>query len=421
MDELYRYLDRLNTERVRAWNEAQDVIRSANEAGRPLDAEESAKLDKINEAIDGYDAQIREMRERAERTREAEVAREAYAPVLQPADEARQVQAEVDDLTRFLKGEIRSLDLDLTQVAAEKRAIRSGLTGAELRTNVKVTAALGGNTVPTSFLRSLYDYLEQFSGLRQTNVRVITTTSGENLDLPTVATHGTGAIVGEGTALASADPTFSKVTLGAWKYGQLLQISRELIEDSGVDVLGFIAEDMGRALGRAADTDWVTGSGSNKPKGIVGIYATAVTGQNGATGLPSYMNLVDTVYSIASPYRDRGAYWLCRDAMIGKLRGIVDTTNRPIWEPSSQVGTPDRLLGYPVVSDPNVPAMGTSIGCLAFGDFSGHVIREAGTIRVERSDEFAFDKDLVTYRGTYRTDSNVLDSTAIRVYKGGTA
>lgn len=421
MDELYRYLDRLNTERVRAWNEAQDVIRSANEAGRPLDAEESAKLDKINEAIDGYDAQIREMRERAERTREAEVAREAYAPVLQPADEARQAQAEVDDVTRFLKGEIRSLDLDIAQVAAEKHAIRSGLTGAELRTNVKVTAALGGNTVPTSFLRSLYDYLEQYSGLRQTNVRVITTASGENLDMPTVATHGTAAIVGEGTALASVDPTFSKVTLGAWKYGQLLQITRELIEDSGVDILGWIAEDMGKNLARQADVDWVTGSGSNKPKGIVGIYATAVTGQNGATGLPSYPNLVDTVYSIAAPYRDRGGYWLCRDATIGKLRGIVDTTNRPIWEPSSQVGTPDRLLGYPVVSDPNVPAMGTSIGCLVFGDFSGHVIREASTIRVERSDDFAFDKDVVTYRGTYRTDSNVLDAAAIRVYKGGTA
>ena len=421
MDEFEKYLDGLNTERNRAWNEARTMIAEANEAGRVLDAEERQKLDRINAAIDDYDVQIREMSERRTRTREAEIAREAYAPVVQPAAEQRQIEAEVDDLTRFLKGEIRSLDLDLTQVAAEKRAIRSGLTGAELRTNVKVTAALGGNTVPTSFLRSLYDYLEQYSGLRQTNVRVITTASGENLDMPTVATHGTAAIVGEGTALASADPTFSKVTLGAWKYGQLLQISRELIEDSGVDVLGFIAEDMGRALGRAADTDWVTGSGTNKPKGIVGIYATAVTGQNGSTGLPSYLNLVDTVYSIAAPYRARGAYWLVKDATAGKFRGMTDTQGRPIWEPSVQVGTPDRLLGFPVVTDPNVPSMGTSIGCAVFGDFSGHVIREAGTVRVERSDEFAFDKDLVTYRGTYRTDSNVLDSSALRVYKGGTA
>ena len=93
-------------------------------------------------------------------------------------------------------------------------------------------ATTGGNIVPRSFV-GRYDYLEAFSGIRRV-ATILTTSGGENLDLPKVTAHGAAAIVGEGTALAEADPAFGKVTLGSWKYAQLVQISTELVTDSGV-------------------------------------------------------------------------------------------------------------------------------------------------------------------------------------------
>src|SRR6185295_6253834 len=124
-------------------------------------------------------------------------------------------------------------------------------------------------TVPTDLVRSLYDYLEVYSGMRRTNATILTTSSGNALDYPKVTSHGTAAIVGEGTALAEADAAFGKTSLLSFKYGQLLQITRELIEDSGVDIRGFIGKDMGRGIARVTDTAYVLGTGSNAPQGIV--------------------------------------------------------------------------------------------------------------------------------------------------------
>lgn len=420
MSQIDNYLERLTAERNRAWNEQKSVLEAALAEGRDLSAEEREKVARTDEAIDSADADIRSWTERQQREAEADAARAIYEPVVRPEVQERQAIDEFDAVTRFLKGESRTLDVNFQAVANEKRALRAGLGEREARDLLKVTAAAGGNTVPTSFIRSLYDYIEIYSGVRNTNVKVLTTAGGENLEIPTVAVHGTAAIVGEGTALAEADPTFGKVTMYAWKYGQLVQLSRELLEDSGVDVLGFIAQDMGRALARVTDTAYVSGTGTNQPTGFTAVAGTGVTGQNGATGLPSYANLVDMVYSVNEGYR-QNAQWIWRDATAGNIRKVTDTTNRPLWEPSLQAGQPDRLLGYPVVTDPNLNAMATGVVCGAFGDFSGFYIRDVGSIRMERSDEFAFSQDLVTFRAVMRTDSKLVDSNALKLYRGGTA
>lgn len=409
-------------DRLTAATELRKVVEDVKSGAMEMDAETRAKLDTLNTVIDNTQANIDAVRRAEAATAQIEVARSEYERVVSPAVLDRHDADQDAQIMAFLRGENRSrtFDLDLRQVAREAQLIQQDRT-REFRDLVKVTAAAGGTLVPTTMLRQLYVYLQDYAAIRQTNVRVITTTSGENLDMPTVATYGTAAIVGEGSALAEADATFSKVTLGAWKYGQLVQISSELLADSAVDALSFIGEDFGRSLGIVTGNAYLNGTGSSQPTGVLVAYATGVTGQTLATGVPSYKNLVDMVYSVASPYRSRGAYWMFRDSGVGAIRGITDTTGRPLWEPSSQVGAPDRLLGFPVIADPAVAALATGIVSGVFGDFSGFAIRDVGTIRIERSDEFAFSADLVTFRAALRTDSKVLDAGSLRVYRGGTA
>jgi HK97 family phage major capsid protein len=91
---------------------------------------------------------------------------------------------------------------------------------------------------------------------------------------------------------------------------------------------------------------------------------------------------------------------------------MVDGNGRPLWEPSVQVGQPDRILGFPVLTDPNLTAVGTAAGTpIAFGDWSTFYIRDVGSVRLERSDDYAFANDLVTWRCIFRTDSDLIDAT----------
>lgn len=404
---MQNYLNQLRDARQRAWHEAKELLEVAEREARELTGEEQAKWDAINRDIDEKDGQIRSFLDIEQREREAAVARAAYEPVVAEAEMTRRSEKQVDDMTRFLSGEIRSIDLDLGPAWREKRLIRSGADARELRDLVGDVAAAGGNTVPTSFQRQLVEYVEFYTGARNLNVTVLTTAGGEALQIPRVATRSTASIRGEGTAIGEVDATFGQTTLNAWKYGVLTQVSSELLADTGIDMLGFIARDTAQAIARVTDTDYVTGSGSNKPKGIISTQSVGATAQTAATGVPSYGNLVDLVYSVNPEARALGAYWFTLDTNAAKIRRITDTTGRPLWEPTLTAGQPDRLMGYEVVLDPNVSAFGTAAGThLAFGNFSNYYIRDVATVRFERSDDFAFSSDLVTFRTVMRTDGD---------------
>ena len=100
---------------------------------------------------------------------------------------------------------------------------------------------------------------------------------------------------------------------------------------------------------------------------------------------------MDLEYSVIAPYRQsRSCYWIAADKTIGGFRKIVDANGRPMWEPSAVLGSPDLLLGKPLVADPFMPATATGAQSVAFGDFSQFFVRLVGGVRFERSDDFAF-------------------------------
>ena len=408
-------LRRLNDERLRAFGEQRALLEEIEkrEDKRPP-AEERQTIERMDSAIDELKSQIDYYIERERREVENNEFRSEIEQILRPRPEVRQEHASedarIEAFFRGAPGSPRSIDVDIRPAAAARSHFRSGARGKEFRDLLVGSAGGGASLVPTSFYNQLYDFLEVYSGVRKTNVRVVTTTSGENIDFPKVTAHGTAAIVGESTAMAEADPAFGKTTIGAYKYGQIIQLSNEMLADTGVPILPFVAEDAGRALARVTDTAYLTGSGTNAPQGALVAMGTAGTIQTTATGVPSLANLIDTVYSINDQYRSQGAQWLMRDATAGTIRKLAATTGELLWQPNVQAGQPDVLLGYPVITDPNMGAIGTAANTpIAFGWWGGYTIRDAGAIRFERSDEFAFTSDLVTFRSIMRTSGALVD------------
>ena len=110
------------------------------------------------------------------------------------------------------------------------------------------------------------------------------------------------------------------------------------------------------------------------------------------------------------------------DGTAGVIRKIKTTEGQYIWQPSVVAGTPDTILGKPVLTDPNVADIGVAAESVIFGDISQYFIRMAGGIRFERSDEFAFNADLVTFRALMRADAALVDLTgAVKTFTGGAA
>jgi HK97 family phage major capsid protein len=120
----------------------------------------------------------------------------------------------------------------------------------DYRTLVKGTSTAGGNTVPTGFYDRLIAHLIEVSAIMQAGATILNTNSGEVIQVPKTTAHSSAAIVTEGNSIGVSDPAFGQVPLGAYKYGTMIQVSRELLDDTGVDLEGYLAMQAGRALGQ---------------------------------------------------------------------------------------------------------------------------------------------------------------------------
>jgi HK97 family phage major capsid protein len=413
--------NRLRDRRANVWNQAKEIADKASEENRAFSPEEQGQWEALNGELDTLDKRIKGVLDQEQRAKDADAAFERLAA--KPAERNGQAGTQqVTELRAFMRGD-----------PGAPRAYEIRADGpVDFRTLSKLTTGAGGNLVPTSFYNRLMAHLIEVSAILQAGATVLNTTSGETLQVPKTTGHSTALLTAEAGTISASDPAFSQASLGAYKYGVLIQVSRELIDDSGVDLEGYLAMQAGRALGNALGADLVTGSGSSKPTGILNNTTLGVTGPSGVSGglgaTSATANaggdlLFDLFYSVIAPYRaSSAAAWIVRDATMAVLRKIKDTTGQYIFQPSMVAGTPDTLVGKPIYTDPFIPAMATGAKSIIFGDISQYFVRLAGGVRFERSDEYAFNTDLVTFRALIRGDGILVDQTgAVKHYSGNAA
>ena len=421
-------VNRLRDRRANVWEQAKELADRAAEENRSFSGEEQRQWDEMNSELDALDTRIKSVLEGESRAKETE---EAYDRVHGASRADRQAARQGNGgRGQSPAGQQQTADVG-SGIEDELRAFLRGEGGrtytvmpqahTDLRALIKANAASGGNLVPTDFYNRLVAHLIEVSGVMQAGPTVLNTSGGESIQVPKTTSHFTASIVSETSAIATSESQFGQVTLGAYKYGAMFQISRELLSDEGVDLEGYLAMNAGRALGNAMGAHFITGTGTNQPSGIVQGAVGAVTGASGGGGAPNADNLIDLYYSVISPYRaSRSCGWLMSDTTVGKVRKLKDTSGQYLWQPSLVAGTPDTLLGKSVWTDPYVAAVATGGKSVIFGDFSQYFIRLAGGVRFERSDEFSFDKDLVTFRTLLRADGSLVDLTgALKVFVGG--
>ncbi|MGW1440290.1 phage major capsid protein [Streptomyces griseus] len=399
------YIKALLERRQNVWEQSKALLDKAESEKRELTAEEEGTWQALNADLDKIDARAKELTEAEQRTKDAD---DAFRSLLDRPADRDTPKGDNTALRSFLTGESRSYEI-LPEGRVDFRALTKG------------TASAGGNTVRTTFYNRLMEYLIESSGLMSAGPTVLNTASGEPIEIPIVTSLSEAALVAEGGQIPTSEPAFGKRTLGAYKYGAMMKVSSELLTDTAVDLEGFLARQAGRALGNKFGAAGITGTGSNQPAGLVTSATAGVTGGTGVVGVPTADNLIDLFYSVIAPYRNSSsAAWLVKDSTMAAIRKLKDDNGQYLWQPSLVAGTPETLLGKPVYTDPNVAGTGLGAKSVIFGDISAYYVRMVGGVRFERSDDFDFDHDMVTFRALLRADGVLADQTgAIKYFAGG--
>jgi HK97 family phage major capsid protein len=406
----------LTERRLNAWEQAKAVLDAAEQRDdHALTADEEATYQRLNTTIDEIDQRVKEWTDAEKRRKDAETALEQLRE--QPRDPNAPPAPGQD-----MNAQLRAFFQGKSGKAFEARSDRVERVD-ETRVLSKLTAAAGANTVKISFYDRLMAHLIEVSGILQAGPTILTTTSGEQIQVPKTTGHSTATLTAEAAAIAASDPTFGQVPLDAFKYPVLLQLSSELITDTSVDLEGYVAMQAGRACGNAFGAHAITGTGTNQPNGLVTAATLGVTGGAGVAGAFTFDNLIDLFFSVIAPYRNSpSCAWMLRDASLGTARKLKDTNGSYLWTPAATVGAPDTILNKPVYTDPNIAAVALSARSVVFGDISQYFVRKVGDIRFEQSEHFAFNQDLVTYRAILRADGDLVDLTgAVKYFQGNAA
>jgi len=362
----------------------REVIDFAEAEKRGLSAEELQKIDRLEADIAQRDASIATAQRVEERAAQATAAATTFAPT------ATASTSDADLLRAIARGEVR---------------------GHEFAREVRAALVPSANTVGQSFYSRVFEIAQLVGPMLQTS-EIFNTQSGESLVIPTVTATSSVGSVAAGSAITESNPTFSSITLGAEKYGALVSLSSELVSDAGFPIESYIATELGKSIGLQTNSVLTTK--------LVAAAGSAVTGGTGVSGAATYENLIDLVYSVDGSARQLpSAGFQMSTTAIASARKLKDGAGNYIWTNSAVPGQPATLLGFNVFENPNLAAVATGAKSILFGALDSFKVRVAGGVRVDQSADYAFNSDVITYRGLTRLDGGLTHAAHIKFFKGG--
>lgn len=321
---------------------------------------------------------------------------------------------------------------------ARNRAFTAFLRGdsSELRALGIGTDAAGGYLAPDEFRDKLVECIKGFGGFAAA-AEEVQSSDGNTWNWPTVSdapsgVPNEGVITAEHAAFSGgADPVFGTNSLGVYKYtttgagNNPIRVSVELRQDSKVDIDALLRRLMGQRIQRKQARDFVVGTGTGMPKGILNGTAdfelstsNSWDGTNNGYGdLIAIETLLDEAYL-------QNASWLMNRATYAQLLSLTDANDRPLIMPSTAgigdgVGRQRTLLGYPVIIDSAAPNADDDVNFMAFGDFrQAYIVRRVAELNVVEDPYSRKSNGEVEYVAWQRAGGTVQDRCAYVIVKG---
>ena len=382
----------LRAKRANLWEAAKAFLDTHTGKDGKLSQEDSAAYDRMEADVVALGKDI----ERMERQMaiDAELAKPTSEPIVnKPA-------AKVPEKTGRATDEYRK---------AMIAAIRSNFRNVSnvLQEGVDTD---GGYLVPEEYDSRLIDVLNEECIMRNLGTKI--TTSGER-KINIAATKPAASWIEEGGALSFGDATFDQIIMDAYKLHVAIKVTEELLYDSAFNLESYIIQQFGKAIANAEEDAFLNGDGNHKPTGLL---TTAQTGVITSGASITADDLIELVYKLKRPYRKSAAF-IVNDQTLAAIRKLKDANQAYLWQPSYQMGEPDRLLGYPIHTTPFMPTAETGKTALVFGDYSYYNIGDRGSRSLQELRELFAGNGMIAFVMKERVDGKLVLPEAVQMLK----
>jgi HK97 family phage major capsid protein len=304
-----------------------------------------------------------------------------------------------------------------------------GLSALEAKSMSITSSSDGGYLVPSETETEIGRLLAAISPIRAiADVRQVSSTLYKK---PFAITGAATGWIGEtGARPETGSPTLAELQFPAMELYAMPAATQALLDDSAVNLDQWIAQEVQTVFAEQESQAFVTGNGTNKPRGFtdypkvadsswswgnLGYLATGVAGGFAATN-PSD-KLLDLIYALKAGHR-QNAHWVMNRKTQGAIRKFKDTQGVYLWQPAAAADGRASLMNFPIAESEHMPDIATDTYAAAFGDFKrGYLIVDRVGVRVLR-DPFTA-KPYVLFYTTKRVGGGVQNFEAIKLLKFG--
>lgn len=366
---------KLNEDMKKVNDERYEQLEKGNEVlAKELDEKWEKMNDDLTAAIKQRDSLIKEQKSIIDRLETVEAL--ADRPKGSPKEqlEKRYLDAFLNGIrTQFKDNDVLNEMHDIRRKAREIKDITIG------------TDAAGGYGLPKEIGAEIDKLILQFSDVAA-NVKNIQVGTSDYQELVGIHASSSGWVGETGTRSAT---TTSQLRNIKPTWGELYaypQISEWSAQDIFFDVEGWLTNEVAEDMAVTLSTAVHSGDGSDKPTGMTNtapvntddyaspMRAAAAYEFINAAGSPVTTligdDLINLVYGTRAGYR-AGSKFAMNSATQGAVRKLKDSNGQYLWQPSIQVGQPDRLLGYEIFTWEDMADVGSANALpVAFGNWN---------------------------------------------------
>ena len=226
-------------------------------------------------------------------------------------------------------------------------------------------------------------------------------------------------LVKEGASISSIDSEFVKVELGAYKYGEIVKFTREVVEDVNFNIVAHAGQRLGMAFAKAFEKAIITGTGNGQPQGLLSATpdnsdmqkaSQQVTAKKGAI---SANDVVASYYNLPHECR-QNAVFVCHPDTVKALAMLQDANGRQLLTDGLEPGV-RTLMGCRVVECAYMPKLGTASAKIGmFVDVKRALtVGVRSDVQVRQLHELYAVTDMVALVATARMDAKVVQAGAI--------
>lgn len=395
-------------------------------------AEATAKVNTLNDVLNSTNAKLEQLhKDNVERMDELEASMERTRLTSNTPEAKRDVAMHARQFYSMLTSKPidESEPVDVDAYLGYKSALNAFLRRGEVRMELSVGSNPdGGYWVTPDTSGRVAGLIYESSPMRSVaNVQTISTDALEGMKDTDEGTSG-GWVSEKGARAETAT-----AQIGMWRIPVNEQYAephatQKLLDDAAVNVEGWLSAKTAGILSRTENTAFVSGDGTEKPRGFLtypagtpthASYAVIEQTNSGAAADFAATDpgdpLIDMMYKLKAAYRS-SASWLMARLTLSGVRQLKDGNGNYLWQPNFEQERGGLLLGHPIVEAEDMPAIGANALGIAFGDWNtAYQIVDRQGISVLR-DPFTA-KPFVKFYTTKRTGGDVINFEAIQIFK----